>query len=120
MDCIFCKIINGDIPCYKIYEDDVMLAFLDINPVSPGHTLVIPKAHTLDITTIDNDTLIKIVDKSRNISEILINKLGATGFSLTQNNGSVQEVKHFHLHVIPSYDNKKVLSIEEAYKIISE
>ena len=120
MNCIFCKIINGEIPCYKVYEDDVILAFLDINPLSPGHTLIIPKVHTLDVTTIDNDTLIKIINKSREIAEILINKLGATGFSLTQNNGSVQEVKHFHLHVIPSYDKKKELSIEEVYKIISE
>ena len=75
MDCIFCKIINGDIPSYKIYEDEFILAFLDINPVSPGHILIIPKEHTLDITTIDNDILLKIIDKSRELSSILINKL---------------------------------------------
>ena len=120
MNCVFCKIINEEIPCYKVYEDDMILAFLDINPVTPGHTLIIPKTHTLDIDTIDNDTLIRIVDKSRDVAKILINKLGATGFSLTQNNGSVQEVKHFHLHVIPSYDKKKERNIEEVYEIISK
>ena len=120
MDCIFCKIVDGNIPSYKLYEDNEILVFLDINPVSPGHALVIPKKHTLDVLSIDNDTLIKIIDKSKNIASLLIDKLGATGFTLTQNNGSVQEVKHFHLHVIPKYDNKIKLSVQEVYdKIIN-
>ena len=115
MDCIFCKIIDGDIPSYKLYEDDKILVFLDINPVSPGHTLIIPKEHTLDVMSIDNNTLAKIIDKSRDIASLLINKLDATGFTLTQNNGSVQEVKHFHLHVIPKYNNKVNLSVQDVY-----
>lgn len=119
MDCIFCKIINNEIPLYKIYEDDEILAFLDINPVSPGHTLIIPKKHTLDVTTIDNDILIKILDKSRDIANILIKKMNATGFTLTQNNGSVQEVKHFHLHVMPKYTRKKSLTLDEVHKIMT-
>ena len=57
MDCIFCKIINGDIPSYKIYEDDIVIAFLDINPISLGHTLVIPKKHYINLDDIDNNTL---------------------------------------------------------------
>ena len=115
MDCIFCKIIDGNIPSYKLYEDNKILVFLDINPVSPGHALIIPKEHTLDVMSIDNDTLIKIINKSRDIASLLINKLGATGFTLTQNNGAVQEVKHFHLHVIPKYNNKVNLSVQEIY-----
>ena len=116
MDCIFCKIVSGDIPCYKIYEDESILAFLDINPVSAGHTLIIPKEHTLDVTTIDNDVLIKIFDKARDISKILINNMKTDGFTLTQNNGDAQEVKHFHLHVIPKYNRKVKMNIEEVYK----
>ena len=115
MDCIFCKIVDGSIPSYKLYEDNEILVFLDINPVSPGHALVIPKEHTLDVMSIDNDVLIKIIDKSRDVASLLINKLGATGFTLTQNNGTVQEVKHFHLHVIPKYDNNIKLSVQEVY-----
>ena len=115
MDCIFCKIINNEIPSYKIYEDDEILAFLDINPVSPGHTLIIPKKHTLDVTTIDNDVLMKILNKARDISKLLNDKLGADGFTLVQNNGSVQEVKHYHLHVIPKYDKKINMSVEDVY-----
>ena len=119
MDCIFCKIIAGEIPSYKLYEDDTILAFLDINPSSPGHTIIIPKKHTLDVTTIDNNTLIKIVDKAKDISNILINKMGATGFSLIQNNGSAQEIKHFHLHVIPKYYKNKKLALDEVHDLMT-
>ena len=120
MDCIFCKIINGEIPSYKIFEDDEILVFLDINPVNPGHSLIIPKKHTLDITTIDNDILIKIMNKAREISGIFEETLGASGFTLIQNNGNVQEVKHFHLHVIPKYNKKKNLTIQEVYKLMTK
>ena len=118
MDCIFCKIINGDIPCYKIYEDDNILAFLDINPVSCGHTLIIPKEHTLDLLSINNDVLSSIIDKSKDIAKLLTDKLDADGFTLVQNNGIVQEVKHFHLHVIPKYNKKVTMDIEGVYKKI--
>ena len=85
------------------------MVFLDVNPYTPGHTLIVPKEHTLDITTIDNDTLIKVMDKAKEISKLLMDKLGAEGFTLIQNNGFVQEVKHFHLHVIPKYmENKEM------------
>ena len=120
MNCIFCKIINGEIPSYKIYEDDEILAFLDINPVNPGHTLIIPKEHTLDVTTINNDVLIKILDKSRDIASLLIEKMGAQGFTLVQNNGVAQEVKHFHLHVMPKYSGKKKLTLDEVYELMTK
>lgn len=118
VDCIFCKIVAGEVPSYKIYEDDSILAFLDINPTSAGHTLIIPKNHTLDINTIDNETLVKIFDKAREISKNLIDRLNADGFTLTQNNGSVQEVKHFHLHIIPKYNKSVKMSIDEVYNRI--
>lgn len=106
-DCIFCKIINGDIPSMKIYEDDICLAYLDIKPDSDGHTLVIPKKHYKDIYDIPNNTLSHIYDVSKKIMKILEEKLGCNGFSLLQNNGSVQEVKHYHLHIKPYYDSRK-------------
>ena len=105
----------GEIPSYKIYEDNDVLAFLDVNPVQPGHTLIIPKNHTLDVTTIDNDILIKIFDKARDISQRLTDKMDADGFTLVQNNGIAQEVKHFHLHIIPKYSKKVTMNIEEVY-----
>lgn len=120
MNCIFCKIIIGEIPSYKIYEDNDILAFLDINPVQPGHTLIIPKNHTLDVTTIDNDLLMKIFDKAKDIAQILNDKMNADGFTLVQNNGIAQEVKHFHLHVIPKYNKKVTMTIEDVYNKITK
>lgn len=119
MDCIFCKIVNGEIPCYKVYEDDKIISFLDINPNSPGHTLIIPKEHTKDINSISFDTLNYIMTKAIEISDILVDKLNADGFSLVQNNGICQEVKHFHLHIIPKYSKKNNMSVEEVYEKIT-
>ena len=120
MECVFCKIINGDFSSYKIYEDDKILAFLDINPYCTGHTLIIPKDHTLDFNTIDRDTMIYILDKAKDIAKLVVDRLHADGFTLIQNNGKVQEVKHFHLHIIPKYNNEEKLDIEEVYKKITQ
>lgn len=119
MECIFCKIANGEIPSYKIYEDEIVYAFLDINQQCPGHTLIIPKAHTLDLQSIDNDTLTKIMDSAKKLSLMITEKMESTGYTLFQNNGSVQEVKHFHLHIIPKYNKKFNISIEDVYKKIT-
>ena len=119
MNCIFCKIINGEIPCYKIYEDEVVLAFLDINPDSNGHTLIIPKKHYIDIMDIDNNTLTHIFDVARKIKTKLEEKLHCDGITFVQNNGDVQEVKHYHLHVKPYYKNKNELkSAEVIYDLL--
>lgn len=130
MDCIFCKIVEGKIPSLKIYEDEVILAFLDINPDSNGHTLIIPKKHYKDINDIDEKTLCHIYSKAKDIMKLLEEKLNADGFSLLQNNGSVQEVKHYHLHIKPYYNNKPSIKLvkdsfliedaNEIYKKIKE
>ena len=129
-DCIFCKIINGDIPCMKVYEDDVCLAYLDINPDSDGHTLIIPKKHYKDIYDIPNDTLSHIYNISKKIMKLLEEKLGCDGFTLLQNNGSIQEVKHYHLHIKPHYKDRKSIELiknkdliknpKDIYEIIKE
>ncbi len=119
MDCIFCKIIKGEIPCYKVYEDELVIAFLDVNPKANGHTLIIPKEHTLDLTSIDNDTLIHIMEVARKLSKVLEEKLNITGITLVQNNGTPQEVKHFHLHLIPVYKvEQPIENVENIYKKI--
>ena len=118
---IFCKIINNEIPSYKIYEDEKVLAFLDINPSVDGHTLIIPKQHYKDLYDLDNETFIHIINIAKKIGPLLEEKLHADGITLTQNNGLYQEVKHFHLHVKPQYKEKKELkSLEEIYKIITK
>lgn len=115
-DCIFCKIINGDIPSYKIYEDDIVIAFLDINPDSNGHTLIIPKKHYKDLEEIDEDVLNHILKVSKKLKKVLEDKLKNDGLTLVQNNGDIQEVKHFHLHLKPYYNDKQeILPAEEIY-----
>ena len=119
MDCVFCKIIKGELPSYKIYEDDMIIAFLDINPETPGHTLIIPKEHTLDFMSISDNVLNHLMDEARNVAKLVVEKMGAQGFTLIQNNGNVQEVKHFHLHIIPKYSRKKSMNIEKVYEKIT-
>ena len=120
MECLFCKIINGDIPCYKIYENDSVLAFLDINPDSDGHTLIIPKNHFNDLDDINLETLTSINIASKEIKKILEEKLNCDGISLLQNNGDVQEVKHYHLHLKPYYSNKKSIEMVKHSEFIKD
>ena len=106
MDCLFCKIINNEIPSYTIYEDENVKCFLDINPIENGHTLIIPKKHFTDINDIDKETILNVFEASKKVIEIINNGLHPDGIKLTQNNGCIQDVKHFHLHVIPKYKEK--------------
>lgn len=119
MNCIFCKIINGDIPSYTLYEDDIVKVFLDVNPGVNGHTLVIPKKHYKDLFDIENETLMHILEITRKMEPIFKEKLGAEGLTLVQNNGLMQEVKHFHLHLKPQYSGKQELvNVEDVYNQI--
>ena len=120
MDCLFCKIINGDIPCYKIFENDYVLAFLDINPDSDGHTLIIPKKHFIDLDDRDETTLSEIFKAAKLIKKLLEEKLGCEGIVLQQNNGFVQEIKHYHLHLKPYYKNKISIEMVKHNELISD
>ena len=120
MECLFCKIINNEVPCLKIYEDDIVLAFLDINPDSDGHTLIIPKKHFTDLDDIDLETLNCINSAAKKIKNTLEDKLGCNGISLLQNNGSVQEIKHYHLHLKPYYKNKKSIEMIKHSEFIKD
>ena len=119
MDCIFCKIVDGEIPSYTLYEDEYVKCFLDVNPVSNGHALIIPKKHFVDATDIESKYVLKIFETAKKVMLQISKNLKPDGFRLTQNNGNVQEVKHYHLHIIPTYKNKQdKLSVEEIYNKI--
>ena len=102
-DCIFCKIIKGEIPCFKVYEDDKVLAFEDINPISEGHTLVIPKGHAPNLWEIPEQALTAVSLASKKIIHAIKEVLNPTGVACLQLNGSGanQVVMHYHLHLIP-------------------
>lgn len=119
-NCIFCKIIKGEIPSYTIYEDEYIKAFLDVNPNSNGHTLIIPKKHIENILDMDEKTITHIfkIIKS-NLYQTLKEKLNCNGITIMQNNEYGQEVKHFHIHLIPKYENKTdKKNVEEIYNKI--
>ena len=103
MDCIFCKIIAGEIPSYKVYEDDGALAFLDIAPVNYGHILVVPKKHFVNMEDIPEDELCKIIKAVKKIGKALKDGLGVIGYNVQVNNDPIagQIVPHIHFHVIP-------------------
>ncbi len=105
--CIFCKIANGTIPSYKVYEDNDVIAFLDVNPASRGHTLVVTKEHFSNMTTCPKAILDKVFEVAQTIAQAQIAQLGATGVNVLTNVGESagQSVHHFHVHVIPRYDN---------------
>ena len=130
MECIFCKIINGDIPSYTVYEDDVVKAFLDINPTTNGNLLIVPKKHYENIIDIDLTTLNHINKVAKKLYSLLKEKLHIDGLTLIKNNGLGQEIKHYHLHLTPRYvdDNIKhsfnkdlLIDIKDVYqKLTSE
>lgn len=103
--CIFCKIISGELPCHKIWEDEDYLAFLDIRPLTPGHTLLIPKKHFQDLLSMNAQFLQTALAKTQMIVKLLITKLEAKGMNILQSNGreAGQVVDHIHFHLIPRY-----------------
>lgn len=118
MDCLFCKIIEGVIPSKTIYESEYVIAFLDINPKECGHTLVVPKKHIKDIYELEDINILK--KECEKVAGILNKKLSCTGLMFLTNTGSLQDVKHLHIHIIPQYKEKINLSIDEIYNKIKE
>ncbi len=108
--CIFCKIAKGEIPCAKVYEDKDVLAFLDLRPAAPGHTLLIPKAHAAHLLELDPALGRAIVSAMQKIGAALQKATGAEGFNCLQNNfpAAGQEIMHAHWHIIPRTANDKL------------
>lgn len=106
--CVFCKIIEGEIPSHKFYEDEKVVAFLDTNPVSKGHALVVPKQHVENIH--EAEGMDYMWDAIVDVSNAVKSAFDASGMNIDQNNGSVagQEVFHLHFHVTPRYDGSEI------------
>ena len=106
-DCVFCKIVSGDIPSMRVYEDEDCIAIMDINPATPGHVLVVPKIHMTDLTEMEEALAGRLLMVAKRIGMRQKERLGADGFNVVQNNGRAagQTVLHFHIHVIPRYQH---------------
>ena len=108
MDCLFCKIVRGEIPCEKVYEDDSVIAFLDIGPVSKGHTLVVPKQHAENLAAGSPEDAASMMRAVYILAPKIMSALGASGYNLGMNHGEVagQDVMHTHLHIMPRYSGE--------------
>ena len=109
-DCIFCKIIEGSIPSMKVYESDKVLAFLDINPLSEGHCLIIPKTHAEKLHQVPDEELVEVLVCAKNLAI----KAGVVDYNVLQNNGRIahQIIMHVHFHLIPKPDRTTGLVME--------
>jgi len=107
-DTVFAKILAGEIPCHRVYEDDLVLAFLDVNPIAPGHTLVIPKEPARTLDTLSDESAAALGRVLPRLSRAVLAVTGATEFNVLQNNGpgAHQAVFHVHFHIIPRAGSK--------------
>lgn len=124
-DCIFCKIIEGELPSYTVYEDDLIKVIMNINPATDGHLLVLPKKHYVDMRDLDEEVLLhsyKVIKDT--LYPELKEKLNCEGLTLAQNNELGQEIKHYHIHLIPrypddnadfQYDKDKTHEVEDVF-----
>ena len=106
-DCLFCKIVAGEVPSTRVHEDERTIAFMDINPATRGHLLVVPRRHATDLRDIPAEDLHACLDVGQRLARTMEAKLGADGVNLLNSCGRAawQTVFHFHLHVIPRFDN---------------
>ena len=124
-DCIFCKIINGELPSKTVYEDDLIKVVMNINPSTDGHLLVLPKEHYVNIMDIKEDIVVhslKVIKDT--LYPLLKERLNCQGLTLAENNELGQEIKHFHIHLIPrypedgadfNYDESKLSDLDQVF-----
>jgi len=119
MDDVFCRIIKGEIPSKKVYEDDRVLAILDISQATKGHVLIIPKKHAKDFFDVELEELHHVFDVARLIGEAEKKALGATSFNILTNAGELagQTVPHFHVHLIPRYERDEFNIISPSHDV---
>ena len=123
MDCIFCKIIKGEIPSKVLYEDELVKVIMDVNPTVDGHALIIPKKHYTDYLELDQDIITHIWDVAKKMGPSIMDKLKAKSLTLLVNFGDDQKVKHFHMHLLPNFgtmESKATKTSEEIFSILKD
>ena len=109
-DCVFCKIVAGEVPSFILFEDDATLAFMDINPANEGHVLVIPKEHASDLYAVSDEALARTAVTAKKVAGAVARTLDPDGLNLVQCNGpaAAQSVMHFHVHVLPRAEDDRL------------
>lgn len=119
MDCIFCKIANGEIPSYKLYEDDLLMVIMDAYPNVDGHTMVIPKKHYETFLDIPEDLLKHINEIAKKYAIRNMERIHAKGITLLVNYGDSQKIKHYHLHLLPDFGTRPEKDVKEMYEVLN-
>lgn len=115
MPCIFCEIVKGSSPARKIYEDDLIIGIMDIDPFCDGHILLIPKNHYEDIMELDEQVLAHINKIAKKLTPVIMQKLNKESMTVSYNFGVKQKVKHFHMHLLPNIDDDPKETVENIY-----
>lgn len=105
--CIFCQIVSRDISSNIVYEDDQVMAFLDIEPINEGHTLLITKEHYLDADDMPKELMFHLIEISQNLINAIKKTYKPQGYSIMQNGGKLNDIGHYHMHIFPRYDSDK-------------
>ena len=123
MECIFCKIFQGEIPSKVLYEDEFLKVIMDINPTVDGHALIIPKKHYTDYVELDPNIITHMWEVAQKIGPSIMKKIQASSLSLLVNFGDDQQVKHFHMHLLPNFgtmEEKATKKVEEVFSILKD
>ncbi len=118
MDCLFCKIINGEVPSLKLYEDDLVMVIMDAYPNVDGHTLIIPKKHYDTFMDLPDELVLHINEISKKYTKIIMEKLNAKELTKLVNYGNSQKIKHFHMHLLPNYGLRNELDPKEVFEVL--
>lgn len=116
MECLFCKIVNGELPSYKLYEDELVMVIMDAYPNVDGHTLIIPKKHYDTFMDIPDEVLTHINKISKKYTNHIMERLNAKELSILVNYGNAQKVKHYHMHLLPNFGMRAEKDIKDVYE----
>jgi len=118
MECLFCKIINGEIPTNKLYEDDLVMVIMDAYPNVDGHTLIIPKKHYDTFMDIPDNLVIHINNIAKKYTTHIMERLNAKELTIQTNYGNSQKIKHYHMHLLPNFGLRAEKDVKEIYEVL--
>jgi histidine triad (HIT) family protein len=118
MECLFCKIIKGELPSYKLYEDDLVMVIMDAYPNVDGHTLIIPKEHYDTFMDLPDNLVTHINAIAKKYTNHIMDRLNAKELSICVNYGNSQKIKHYHMHLLPNYGLRSEKKVEEVYEVL--
>ncbi len=118
MDCIFCKIVKGELPSYRLYEDDLIIVLMDAYPNVDGHVLIIPKEHYETFKDIPDELLNHINKFAKEWTDKIMERLNAKELTLLVNYGASQMIKHYHLHLLPNFGTRAEKEAKDVYEVL--